>query len=207
MKKLEVIELHHKFFKDFEFKFHSTQLLYHKNFPEGQQVIFVHYTENQDSSFLEYSLGVRIHAVEEIIHKFLPTLSDYSERSITLIQNPEKISDDMPNRFEIKNNGQLAESIIAAEKFFAADGFAWLNEMIDPENLEHAFATQKEIGFKTHNFVYNSFRGATLAKLYNEEDYPILRNIYLENIKQREMTPFTIASFLQLLNYLDHLKD
>jgi hypothetical protein len=206
MRKLEVIELHHKFFEYFEFNFHSTHLLYHKNFPQGQQVIFVHYTENPGSSYLEYSFGVRINAVEEIIHKFLPTLSGYSERSITLTQTPDRISDSLPQRFVIENNGQLAESIEAAEKFFVLEGFPWLNEMIRPENLENEFASQKHEGFKTHNFVYNSFRGATLAKLYNEADYPVLRNIYLDQIKQREMTPFTIASFLQLLNYLDHLE-
>ncbi|WP_026967139.1 hypothetical protein [Algoriphagus terrigena] len=206
MKSLEVIELHHKFFEDFEFEFHSTQLLYHKNFAHGQQVIFVHYTENPDCSYLEYSFGIRIDAVEQIIHKFLPTLSDYSERSITLMETPDKIDARMPKRFIIHNNRQLSESIGAAEEFFATAGFAWLDEMILPENIELTFASHADLGFKTHNFVYNSFRGVTLAKLYNEEDYPILRNGYLEQIKQREMTPFTIASFLQLLNYLDHLQ-
>ncbi|WP_332911925.1 hypothetical protein [Algoriphagus boritolerans] len=78
--------------------------------------------------------------------------------------------------------------------------------MIQPENLERAFAERKDKAFKTQNFVYNSFRGVTLAKFYNPEDYPILRQIYLETIREREMTPFTIASFLQLLHYLDNLE-
>lgn len=206
MRKLEVIELHHQFFNDFEFKFHSSNLLYHKNFPQGQQVIFIHFTEYPDVSYLEYNLGIRIHAVEEIIHRFLPTLSDYSNRSITLIQTPDKIGKLIPKRFVIENDSQLAEAIMAAEKFFVMHGFHWLDEMVQPENLERAFAERKDKAFKTQNFVYNSFRGATLAKFYNPEDYPILRQIYLETIRQREMTPFTIASFLQLLDYLDHLE-
>ncbi|GAB3226328.1 hypothetical protein J0A67_07600 [Algoriphagus aestuariicola] len=206
MKKLEVIELHHEFFEDFEFQFHSTHLLFYKPFPQGQQVIFVHYTENSDQAYLEYSFGVRIDAVEKIIHRFLPTLKGYSERSITLIQTPDGISGNIPNRFDVKSDSILADAIGAAEKFFVSEGFPWMDKMIDPKNLENEFALQKDQGFKTHNFVYNSFRGATLAKLYNAADYPILRAFYLEQIKQREMTPFTIASFLQLLNYLDHLE-
>lgn len=206
MKRLEVIGLHHKFFSDFEFDFHSTHLLYHKNFPHGQQVIFVHYTDNPEHAILEYSFGVRINSVEEIIHKFLPTLSGYSERSITLTQTPDQIDSTMPARFVVEDNTQLESAISSAESFFMEKGFAWLDEMIHPENLEHEFASQKQEGFKTHNFVYNSFRGATLAKLYNESDYSILRNIYLAQIKQRDMTPFTIASFLQLLHYLDQVK-
>lgn len=202
---MEVIELHHKFFNDFEFNFHSRHLLYYKNFPQGQQVIFVHYTEHPDITYLEYSLGVRINEVEEIIHKFLPTLSDYSERSITLIQTPDKIGKMIPKRFLIENDSQLADAIMAAEKFFVLHGFHWLDEMIHPENLEKAFAQRKDKEFKTQNFVYNSFRGATLAKLYNEADYSVLRKIYLEQIQKREMTPFTIASFLQLLNFLDNI--
>jgi hypothetical protein len=206
MRKLEVIGLHHQFFNDFEFEFHSTNLLYCKNFPQGQQVVFVHFTENPDVSYLEYNLGIRIHAVEEIIHKYLPTLSDYSNRSITLIQTPDKIGKTIPKRFAIENDSQLAEAILAAEKFFVMFGYKWLEEMIQPENLEKAFADQKDNAFTTQNFVYNYFRGVTLAKLYNPEDYPVLRQIYLENIKQQELTPFTIASFLQLLDYLDKLE-
>lgn len=207
MRKLEVIELHHQFFNDFEFKFHSSNLLYLKNFPQGQQIIFVHFSEYPDVSYLEYNLGIRIHAVEEIIHRFLPTLSDYADRSITLVQTPDKIGKIIPKRFVLENDNHLAEAIMAAEKFFVMYGFHWLDEMIQPKNLERAFAERKDKTFKTQNFVYNSFRGVTLAKLYNPEDYPVLRQLYLENIEQREMTPFTIASFLQLLNYLDHLDD
>lgn len=206
MRNLEVIELHHQFFRDFEFEFHPSHLLFYKAFPQGQQVVFVHFTEYPDASYLEYRLGIRIHAVEEIIHRFLPTLSDYSERSITLIQTPDLIGKMIPNRFLIENDSQLAEAILAAEKFFVRQGFTWLDEMIQPENLERAFAEQKEKTFKTQNFVYSAFRGATLAKLYNPEDYVILRNIYLEQIKQREMTPFTIASFLRLLDFLDKIE-
>lgn len=206
MRKLEVNESHHQFFDDFGFKFHTSNLLFQKDFTQGRQVIFVHFAEYSDASYLEYNLGVRINLVEEIIHRFLPTLSDYSERSITLIQSPDKIGKSIPNRFVIENDSQLADAIMAAEKFFVMDGFKWLDEMIQPENLEKAFAERKGKGFKTQNFVYNSFRGVTLAKFYNPEDYPILRQIYLENIRQHDMTPFTIASFLQLLDYLDHLE-
>ena len=207
MRKLEVIELHHQFFNDFDFKFHSSYLLYHKNFPQGKQVIFVHFTEYPDVSYLEYNLGIRIHTVEEIIHRFLPTLSDYADWSVALIQTPDKIGKLIPRLFVIENDGQLADAIMAAEKFFVLHGFHWLDSMIQPENLEKAFAERKDKAFKTQNFVYNSFRGVTLAKLYNPKDYIILRQLYLENIEQRDMTPFTIASFLQLLHYLDHLQD
>lgn len=207
MRNLEVIELHHQFFGDFLFEFHSSKLLYSKSFPHGQQIIFVHFTEYPDASYLEYNVGIRIHRVEEYIHRFLPSLSDYAERSITLIQTTDKIGKVIPRRFFIENDSQLAEAIMAAEKFFVMHGFHWLDEMIQPENLERAFAMQKDKTFKTQNFVYNAFRGATLARIYNPSDYPILRNIYLDQVKSKEMTPFTIASFFQLLDFLDKLED
>ena len=203
---MEVIELHHQFFKDFDFEFHHSHLVFYKLFPQGQQVIFVHYTEYPDASYLEYKLGVRINAVEEIIHRFLPTLKDYAERSITLIQTPDKIGKIIPNRFLIENDFQLSEAIMAAEKFFVLNGFRWLDEMIQPEKLERVFEEHGEKTFKTQNFVYTAFRGATLARLYNPEDYPLLRNTYLDQIKKREMTPFTIASFLRLLDFLDKIE-
>ena len=206
MRKLDIIELHCQFLEDYGFEFDPTKMIFFKNFPHGQQVVFIHFTEYPEGNILEYILGVRIHQVEELIHKFLPTLSNYSEKSITLTQTPDKIGKQIPSHFILENDGQLADAIMAAEKFFVLDGFAWMDKMIQPENLEKAFADRKERTFRSQNFVYTAFRGATLAKLYNPEDYPVLRNVYLGQIKQREMTPFTIASFLQLLDYLDKIE-
>lgn len=205
MRSTEILKLHHPFFTDFGFEFHPNQDLFFKSFPQGQQVVFVHYTEYPDCSYLEYNLGIRIHAVEQIIHQFLPSLSDYPERSITLVQTPDKIGKTIPRRFVLENTGNLAEAITSAEKFFVQHGFHWLDEMIQPNKLENAFVERKNNSFKTQNFVYNAFRGVTLARFYNSEDYPILRDSYLDQIKKEGMTPATIASYFQLLDHLDHL--
>ncbi|MFN3759328.1 MAG: hypothetical protein ACK4SF_08940 [Algoriphagus aquaeductus] len=206
MRKKEVIDLHYGFFKDFGFEFHPQNFLFEKSFPQGNQVIFVHYTEYPDATYLEYKLGVRIHAVESIIHKFLPTLSDYASRSITLIQSPDLISSEYPRRYVLKDSEPILDCILSAENFFIKHGFPWMDEMIEPKNLELAFASHGEFPFQTQNFVYHAFRGVTLARLYNSPDYLNLRQLYLEQIKRKEMTPFTIASFLQLLDYLDHME-
>jgi len=84
MRKLDVIGFHIQFLSDFGFKFHPNHMLFFKDFDHGQQVVFIHYSEYPDVSYLEYNLGVRIHEVEEIIHRFLPSLSDYSRRSLLL---------------------------------------------------------------------------------------------------------------------------
>ncbi|MCZ8133873.1 MAG: hypothetical protein O9252_00055 [Algoriphagus sp.] len=204
MRKEEVIDLHFGFFRDFGFDFHPENFLFQKSFPEGNQVVFIHYSEYPEVSYLEYNLGVRIHQVEQIIHKFLPTLSDYSTRSLTLIQTLDAINPDYPRRYAVKNNQELNESILAAERFFAQEGFKWLDQLVQPKVLQKAFAQRKDKSFQSQNFVYAAFRSVTLAKLYKPEDYPILREFYLDQIKQKEMTPFTIASFLRLLDFLDH---
>lgn len=206
MRNYDVIGLHHGFFADFGFEFHPSKFIYQKDLPWGQQVVFVQFTEYPEVNYLEYKLGVRIHQVEEIIHLFLPTLADYAERSITLIQTPDKIGKQIPARFVLENDSQLAEAIMAGETFFVTHGFYWLDQMIDPVKLEKAFAERKEKSFRCHNFVYNCFRGVTLARLYNPNDYQFLRNIYLKEIENRHLTPFNIGSFLQLLNYLDELE-
>lgn len=204
MRKEEVIDLHFGFFRDFGFDFHPENFLFQKSFPEGNQVVFIHYSEYTEVSYLEYNLGVRIHQVEQIIHKFLPTLSDYSTRSLTLIQTLDAINPDYPRRYAVKNNQELNESILAAERFFAQEGFKWLDQLVQPKVLQKAFAQRKDKPFQSQNFVYAAFRSVTLAKLYKPEDYPILREFYLDQIKQKEMTPFTIVSFLRLLDFLDH---
>lgn len=99
MRKEEVIDLHYGFFKDFGFEFHPQNFLFEKSFPQGNQVIFVHYTEYPDATYLEYKLGVRIHAVESIIHKFLPTLSDFDLQMVQIIQKLKKRSNSKRSHF------------------------------------------------------------------------------------------------------------
>lgn len=204
MRKLEVIERHQDFFAEFGFQFDSAYSFYIKNFEEGKQVIFVHYTDQPDESNLEYSLGVRIDLVEEIIHRFLPSLSNYSERSLTLTLPSYKISKEIPRKFVIHNNWELSQVLMKAEKFFVTDGFPWLGKMIDPVELERAFFHKRDYSFRTQNFIYNAFRATALAKLYNPQDYPLVREGFLSQIEQKHMTPFTIASYLQFLAFLDH---
>jgi hypothetical protein len=117
----------------------------------------------------------------------------------------DSVHPDFPRRFVIQDNLELHESILTAEKFFIEKGFRWMDQMIQPKELQMACAQRKDKPIQSQNFLYAAFRGVTLARLYHPEDYPRLRQFYLDQIEQKEMTPFTIASFLQLLDYLDHL--
>jgi hypothetical protein len=206
MRKVNLVAIHNQFFRDFGFKFNESLLLYEKDFPVGKQVVFIHYTEYPDSNFLEYNLGVRIDQVEMLIHKFLPTLNDYADRSITMIQTLNKIGKELPRRFVIENDWDLSEVIHRMEKFFVTCGFYWMDEMINPLKLERAFVEQKNNSFKTQNFVYNAFRATALSKIYNPIHYSEVRESFLRQIQETNMTPFTIASYLQFLDYLDHLE-
>jgi hypothetical protein len=205
MRKVDLLAIHNQFFRDFEFKLNESLLLYEKDFPVGKQVVFIHYTEYPDSNILEYNLGVRIDQVEMLIHKFIPTLDDYAARSITMIQTLDKIEKELPKRFVIKNDWELSEVIQRMEKFFVTSGFYWMDVMINPLKLERAFMEQKDNSFKTQNFVYNAFRATALSKIYNPVDYPEVRKSFLRQIKENNKTPFTIASYLQFLDHLDHL--
>ncbi|MDX5337726.1 MAG: hypothetical protein LPK25_01775 [Cyclobacteriaceae bacterium] len=177
-----------------------------KNFQEGQQIILIDFHRFPEENFLEYRIGIRINAVEDLIQKFLPTISDYFERSITLIKNLDEISEKFPRKFSVKSERELTQSIQAGEEFFLNYGFDWMDQMSKPIVIEGYYANCKEDLYHNHQSAYNIFRGAVLAKLYNPSDYPTVKQAYLELVKRNEMTPFTIASFLQLLDYLDHLE-
>ena len=205
MRNQDIIGLHTQFFRDLGFELDNELMMFQKPFPLGFQMIFVQFTEHENHATLEYNLGIRIHEVEELIHQFLPTLSGFSERSITLVQTLDKIGKILPKQFIINNDYELAKAIETAEKFLITDGLNWLDKMEDPLNLEIAFYERKAKTFKTSNFVYNAFRATALSKLYNPADYPYLRQIFLEAIEEKELTPFTIASYLKFLNYLDNL--
>ena len=206
MRKSEVVGLHLEFFIDNGFVLNHPQLLFEKVFTHGKQVIFVHFVEGSTECYLEYHLGIRINAVEELIHKYISTRSISADESITLAQTPDKLGDSYSKKIMISDDNELPEAITSSENFFLNSGFKWLDQMIDPIVLEQEFLHHKENPFEDVNLVEAAFRSTALSKLYNPKDYPILRQSFLEKINSQEMTPFTIASFLQFLNHLDNME-
>lgn len=203
MEKEAIIAKHFDFFQDFGFLYHNSYGLFHKYFPLGRQAIFIHYTEYGEEAYLEYNLGVRVDWVEELIHQFLPTLKDYADRSLTLIQPANSVDQNFPYRFLLDHSLLLADAQETAERFFVEKGFEWLDRMIDPKNLQQEFYLRKEEGFKSQNYAYHVFRATALTKLYAPENYQELRAFFLSHLEHRGITPFTIASYFQFLNQLD----
>lgn len=205
MGKMDVVVTQAEFFKTYGFLLNPSQMVFEKTFPHGKQVVFVHYVQENEVTFIEYYLGIRINEIEELIHKFLPTLSNNSEFSLTLIQSMDKLGSNFPKRIKVRNVSELNTTNRDVEKFFTDKGFEWLDQMINPVSLEQEFLNHKANPFEEFNLVESAFRSTALSKIYNPADYTQLRNFYLRKINAKEMTPFTIASFLQFLNYLDNL--
>jgi hypothetical protein len=206
MREINLISINNQFFTDNGFSLNREFLHFEKYYPHGKQAIFIHYAEYPESNFLEYNLGIRIDQVEHLIHRFLPSLNNYSDRSMTMIQTLNKIGKELPKRFTIENDWELSEAIMTVDSFFVSTGFEWLDKMMNPVNLEQAFVEQKNNSFKTQNFIYNAFRATALCRLYNPKGYPEVRSNFLKQIEQKEITPYTIASYLQFLDHLDHLE-
>lgn len=206
MRKMDIVTLHSEFFRSNGFLLNPTHFFFEKVFAHGKQVVFVHFVEGLHESYLEYHLAVRINEVEDLIHKYLPTSGSYAEQSITLAQTADKLGSSYPQKIKVSNGKDLSDIINSMEEFFLNVGFNWLDQMMNPIILEQEFLHHKENPFEEFNLVDSAFRSTALSKLYNDEDYPILRQSFLEKINSQEMTPFTIASFLHFLNYLDNLK-
>ncbi|PZX56911.1 hypothetical protein LV84_02040 [Algoriphagus ratkowskyi] len=205
MRKMDVVGLQSEFFKKYGFALIHSHLLFEKVFPHGKQVIFVHFTEGLKDINIEYHLAIRINAVEELVQKFLPSPLSYAEQSITIAQTPDKLGNIYPKKITVSDEIDLSKIINDVEEFFLNTGFAWLDQMIDPKYLEQEFLRQSENLMHDCNLVESAFRSTAVSKLYNGQDYPILRQAFLETIHSQEFTPFTIASFLQFLDYLDKL--
>jgi hypothetical protein len=205
MKIKEMILLHEEFLADSGFSLEKKQLHYSKPINHGKQIIFFHHTHLNDASYLEYQLGLRFEMVESIIHKFLPTLGDYKDRSITLVETLDKIDPNMPKRYFLENEMEINPTIEKVEEFLVKDGFPWMNHYSNGLNLERFFNEDPERNIVTQNFTYRSSRGIALAKLFNPTKYEEVRDIYLARMDEMQVTPFTVACFLNLLAYLDNL--
>ena len=205
MKIKEMILLHETFLTDFGFNLEPKKLLYSKPFVQGKQIIFFHHTHFNDSTYFEYHLGVRFDQVESIIHKFLPTLGDYKDRSITLVETMDSIDSNMPRRYFLENDLEIIPVVSKVEDFMVKLGFPWMDNFSNGKKLERFFNEDPDKNILTQNFTYRSSRGITLAKLYNPSKYKEVRDTYLAKMEEMQVTPFTVACFLNLLDYLDNL--
>ncbi|MGY6743689.1 MAG: hypothetical protein ACXIUQ_13200 [Cecembia sp.] len=200
-----VILLHEDFLADFGFKLDNRSLYYVKGTPEGKQMVFFHHTQHEGGAYLEYHLGIRLEKVENIVHRFLPSLGDYKERSISLIETMDRIDPKMPRRFLIENDFETNEVIRKVEQFLVKKGFNFLDKVSDGTALEKYFNTDVTSPIVTQNFTYRSARGITLCKLYNPKNYEKTKKLYLNMLNEKQVTPFTLACFINLLDYLENL--
>lgn len=203
---LDVVSLHKAFFLDQGFVFDASRPVFERVFPHGKQVVFIHYSESTEADFLEYSLGIRINEVEEMIHSYLPTPGNYASHSLTLVKDLHKLWKNCPNKFRIEADQDLISVISEVEKYFLKEGFSWLDRMIIPRELEKEFLVEISDPLEYENLVYTAFRSTALSKLYSPNDYSLLRQAFLAQMDSQQLTPFTIAAFLQFINYLDHLE-
>jgi hypothetical protein len=202
----DVISLHEDFLADFGFKLEKNSLHYVKETPKGKQMIFFHHTQHEEVSYLEYHLGIRLDEVENIVHRFLPSLGDYKERSITLVETLDRIDKEMPRRFLVENDIEIKEVIKTLENFLVKKGFKFLDTYSDGNNLEIFFNEDPSKPIVTQNFTYRSARGITLCTLFNPSEYQKTKKKYLDLLNEKQVTPFTLASFINLMDYLEHLK-
>lgn len=200
-----VILLHEDFLADFGFKLDNRSLYYVKDTPEGKQMVFFHHTQHEGGAYLEYHLGIRLEKVENIVHRFLPSLGDYKERSISLIETMDRIDPKMPRRFLIENDFETNEVIRKVEQFLVKKGFNFLDKVSAGTALEKYFNTDVTSPIVTQNFTYRSARGITLCKLYNPKNYEKTKKLYLNMLNEKQVTPFTLACFINLLDYLENL--
>ena len=203
--KKEIIK-YSKFFEEHGFKLNTSLLRFEKVFPHGKQVIYANITDGDNGKSIEYHLGIRINTVEELIIKQVPMVSFNPEQSITFSQSLNKLRDSSTKKIKSLLKMNDPTDIHSKKDFFLNEGFKWLDQMINPSRLQQEISKLKEDSFESHNLVEKAFKVTALSKLYNPNYYPILRQSFLEKINCNEMTPFTIASFLQFLNYLDNLK-
>ncbi|MCH7399149.1 hypothetical protein MM236_14185 [Belliella sp. DSM 107340] len=201
----KLLSLHQDFFLDFGFVFDPIYFYFTKSIPEGKQVVFFHHIQNPDANYIEYQLGVRLDKVENIINEFLPSLGDFKDRSITHVVPLDQINRDFPRRYFLDNNLDLNKIFGQIESFFIEEGFKWLDYYSIPENLEFLFNSNPDQELTTQNFTYRSARAITICKLYNSKEYELTKKAYLDKLEEMMVTPFTLASFLNLLAHLESL--
>lgn len=200
-----MVSLHQDFIKKSGFELDSLMYHYSKVFDGGKQVLFFHQIQYPNTRYIEVQLGVRFNLVENIINQFLPSLGDFKERSVTHVIPIYQLDSRLPRRFILQEEFEVNDLLTQIEEFLLKDGFHWLDKYSVPENMEMLFNNNPNQVLSNQNFTYRAARAVTLAKLYNKELFDLTKKAYLEKSAEMMVTPFTLASFLNLLNHLENL--
>ena len=191
------------FFYDHEFEMVADKKQFRRTLPNGFQSILFSVSELDEEIWLEVNLGVRIHAVEEVVQQFLDNSITYRDEALTLVASIGKLTNNKYFRYKINTPEDLKDVCEAMKLFMQQQGFAFLDNHSSITSLDKLYNSNPT---KPTRYLYNQmhrcFKGAVLAKLSDRKQYAKVLDSYQYFLDKLGAKPTLAEKYDKLCNYL-----
>jgi len=153
---------------------------------------------------LEIHLGIRLDVIETVAKRYVRSLPEFQEDSLTLVVSMGRLQGQKYLRFKIKDDDDLEEAYESINTFLDPVGFSVLEGWADTSYLHQLFNSEPSNLNFFHSAANKAIRGLILAKLNNAEQFDEIRNQYWRLLKVKNSPNFHLEAFKQLNQFLEY---
>jgi hypothetical protein len=158
---------------------------YRKLTPPGFQCVIFSFSHYAEGSLLEAHLGIRVDMVEQLAFPYTNGLPGFKEDSLTLVTPLARLFGMPFERFDLVNRQDVLQASRKIRYQLNEKGWRFLNDNMRLPHLDQLFNEQPEEYLQlVHNQANRCIRGLTIAKLNQDPNFPILAQIYRQQLEQ-----------------------
>lgn len=150
--------------------------------------------------WIEFSIGVRIHTVENFANPYTLTLKDYYNQSLTILTSYGRMIDQQYFRFKISNEADLQSACQQMDIFLRQTALPFLQKYSSIYKLDKLLNNYPE---RPSKFIYNQshrcIKGIVIAKLSNNPYFHTLAKAYKIVLERQSLGQELMPKYLKLL--------
>jgi len=178
---------------------------FRQEFPSGFRSVILSVSQYNEGTFVEAHLGVRIHAVEELVYPLLNGLSQFGAHSMTLVTPLKKVCGDSVVRELAETQQDEERLILQIQDQLSRKGFSFLRQCSSTQAMDELYNEKPlEKLSLVNNQYYRCFRGLALAHLTGREPFQELTTFYRNFLFREGAIEPVRENFEKLVFFLEH---
>ncbi|MEZ4888884.1 MAG: hypothetical protein R3E32_29425 [Chitinophagales bacterium] len=178
-------------------------LQFKKEFQGGFQDCIFTILENEQTFWIELSVGVRIDIVEKLANQFTLTLKDYHEESHTILSTYGRIMGQPYFRFKVENQAELVEACKKIQDFLKEIAFDFMEDNSQISAIDKLINRYPE---KPSRFIFNEshrcIKGVIIAQMAHNPQLPTLIQAYHIVLQRHSLRDKMMPQYEKLVEYL-----
>ncbi len=181
----------------------AKDLRYKLPYESGFKSCFFGITEHQSTFWIELSLGVRIHVVEQLANPYTLTLKDYYNDTHTILTSYGRMMGNNYFRFQVNNLDHLEDACKEMTHFLHTAGFPFLianDSIYQIDQLINAYPERPS------KFIYNQshrcIKGIIVAKMCQNPHFNTLVKAYKFILEKDSLADKMRDNYMKLVQHL-----